>query len=118
MVKGCVERGAYAIRHEDRYGVGRLDLAIKFPDYPHILAEGKLVAHQAFAPTLRQFEEGERYRRAGGTAVLLGWDPATKQMYISEWVKKASKATSFSLGPDTDDAEALEAWLLAREVIP
>lgn len=112
LVKGCIARGAYAIRHEDRYGLGRLDLAIQFPGYPHVLAEGKLVPHQSFAPTLRQFEEGERYRKAGGIAALIGWDPKTKQMYIHEWAKKATKEGSFTnLGLDLDDAGTLEAWL-------
>jgi len=117
LVKGCIKRGAHAERHEDRYGVGRLDLAIKFPRYPHVLAEGKLVPHQSFAPTLAQWENGSRYIKAGGTAALIAWDPKTEQMYIHEWGRTAKKETSFTL-PGVDDAEAFEAWLLAREVIP
>ena len=53
LVDDCHRLGAYARRHEDRYAIGLLDLAIKFPGHPHLLAEGKLVEHQTFAPTLR-----------------------------------------------------------------
>jgi hypothetical protein len=113
LVAACQRRGAYAIRHEDRYGLGRLDLAIKFPGLVEIKAEGKLVPHQSFAPTPRQWIEGERYRAAGGLPVLIGWDPKTKQMYIHEWAESAKKADSFTR-PDLDDAEALEAWLRQR----
>jgi hypothetical protein len=114
LVEGCEARGAYAIRHEDRYGLGRLDLSIKFPGLMEIKAEGKLVPHQSFAPTPRQFIEGEKYQAAGGIAVLLGWDRATRQMYIHPWAKTATKAGSFTK-PDLDDAAALEEWLMRRQ---
>ena len=61
LVTDCKKLGAYARRLEDRYALGLLDLSIKFPGHPHLLAEAKIVEHQKFAPTLRQYEEGKRY---------------------------------------------------------
>jgi hypothetical protein len=116
LVVGCIERGAYARRHEDRYAIGLLDMAIKFPEHPYILAEGKLVQHQSFAPTPAQYEEGKKFIRAGGICALIGWDPATKQMYIHEWAKTAKKATAFT-AHNGGDAQMLEAWLEWRKNI-
>ena len=104
--------GAYARRHEDRRAVGLLDLAIKFPGYPDLKAEGKLVEHQKFAPTLRQWEEGERYIKAGGICALIGWDPKTKVMFVHEWAKSAFRGTSFPPGGSyKGHAETLRDWL-------
>ena len=88
-------------------------MAIKFPGYPHLLAEGKLVPHQAFAPTLRQWEEGNRYIAAGGLCVLIGWDLKTKQMFIHPWAKTALKKDSFTpaSGSKKSHAETLKDWL-------
>jgi hypothetical protein len=115
LVADCRGLGAYARRHEDRYAIGLLDLAIKLPGHPHLLAEGKLIPHQSFAPTLRQFEEGQRYIAAGGLCALIGWDPKTKVMYVHEWAKTALRKDSFppggSYGPH---AETLRDWLIWR----
>lgn len=113
LVAQCRAKGWYARRHEDRYAIGLLDLAIKIPGHPHLLAEGKIIRHQAFAPTERQWVEGERYRRAGGTAVLIGWD-LKRVMYIHEWAKEASKEGSFTES-GRDYATILEHWLEQRK---
>jgi hypothetical protein len=115
LVKGCKLLGAYARRLEDRYALGLLDLTIKFPGLPHVLAEGKLVEHQKFAPTLRQYEEGERYIAAGGVCALIGWDPKTKVMFIHDWEKEGYRNTSFPPGGSyKDHAETLRDWLQWR----
>jgi hypothetical protein len=115
LVRGCIARGAYAERHEDRWGVGRLDLAIKFPGHPHLHAEGKLVPHQAFAPTRRQWETGEKWRAAGDLCALIGWDPRTGVMFIHDWAKEASRRTSWPPGGSyMEHAETLEQWLCSR----
>jgi N-acetyl-anhydromuramyl-L-alanine amidase AmpD len=113
LVFECRKLGAYARRLEDRYAIGLLDLTIKFPGYPHILAEGKIVAHQSFAPTLRQYEEGRRYIDAGGLCCLIGWDRATKAMFIHPWAKAANKANSFTpaSGSSKAHAQTLLEWL-------
>jgi hypothetical protein len=98
LVDDCKHLGAYARRHEDRYAIGLLDLAIKFPGHPHLLAEGKIVEHQTFAPTPRQYEEGARYIRAGGLCVLIGWDLKTKAMFVHPWAKTALKKDCFPPG--------------------
>jgi len=98
LVDDCKHLGAYARRHEDRYAIGLLDLAIKFPGHPHLLAEGKIVEHQTFAPTKRQYEEGARYIRAGGLCALIGWDLKTKAMFIHPWAKTALKKDCFPPG--------------------
>ena len=92
LVEGCRELGGYARRLEDRYALGLLDLTIKLPDLPHLLAEGKIVEHQKFEPTLRQLEEGKRYIAAGGVCALIGWDKKTKVMFVHEWARWAMKA--------------------------
>ena len=114
LVDLCRARGAYARRLEDRYAIGLLDLTIKFPGHPHLLAEGKLVPHQSFAPSIRQWHEGESYRAVGGLCVLIGWDPKTKQMYVHEWAKTAKKEASFT-AHNGDDAQLLLAWLDTRK---
>ena len=85
-------------------------MAIKFPNHPHLLAEGKLVEHQKFAPTLRQHEEGERYIAAGGLCCLIGWSMPDKKMYVAKWGKSAMRETSFhsDIG---NHAEQLLEWL-------
>jgi hypothetical protein len=116
LVKECRDLGAYARRLEDRYAIGLLDLTIKFPSLPHLLAEGKVIMHQAFAPTLRQYEEGQRYIAAGGVCALIGWDVNTKQMFIHHWAKKASKADSFPFGGSyKSDAQTLWEWLEGKK---
>ena len=112
LVGDCRKLGAYARRHEDRRAVGLLDMAIKFPGHPHLLAEGKLVEHQKFAPTLRQHEEGERYIAAGGICALIGWEPKTKVMFIHPWARWAMKEDSFPPGGSyKNHAETLKDWL-------
>jgi hypothetical protein len=113
LVDGCRRLGAYARRHEDRYALGLLDLAIKFPGYPHVLVEAKLIKHQAFAPTLRQWKEGNDYEAAGGLCALIGWDIKTKAMFIHRWARTASKEESWPPGGSyKDDAETLREWLV------
>lgn len=113
LVTACHKLGAYARRHEDRYALGLLDLDIKFPGHPHLKAEAKIVGHQKFAPTLRQYEEGRQYTAAGGLCCLIGWDKATKVMFIAHpWAKEAFKADCFPLGGSyKPHAETLKEWL-------
>lgn len=115
LVDAIHKLGAYARRREDRYAVGLLDLEIKFRGYPHVLAEGKIVEHQKFAPSLRQYEDGRRYGDAGGLAILIGWDKATKAMFIHEWAKEAFKSASWPPGGSgKDHAQTLKDWLTWR----
>ena len=65
--------GGRARRIEDRYGTGILDLVIKLPDRPLILAEAKLINGHLFAPTGAQYEEGKKWQAAGVNCLLLGW---------------------------------------------
>ena len=115
LVEGCRALGGYARRLEDKYALGLLDLTIKLPDLPHVLAEGKIIEHQKFEPTLRQFEEGKRYIAAGGVCALIGWDKKTKVMFVHEWARWAMKADSFPPGGSyKDHAETLRDWLIWR----
>jgi hypothetical protein len=113
LVTECKKLGAYARRHEDRYALGLLDLAIKFPGHPHLLAEGKIVEWQSFGPTPRQYEEGKQYTAAGGLCCLIGWTKFDKKMYVAAWGKSAKKETSFhsEIG---NQAEQLLEWLATR----
>ena len=112
LIKQCRARGAYARRHEDRFAVGMLDCSIKFPHHPHLLAEGKIIMHQAFAPTPRQFEEGKAYIAAGGLCALIGWDAMAKVIFVHEWAEEASKKTAFT--DRGNYAMVLESWLVWR----
>lgn len=112
LVAACRKLGAYARRLEDRYALGLLDLTIKFPGHPHLFAEAKLVPHQSFAPTPRQYLEGERYIAADGWCVLIGWDQRTKAMFVHPWAKTATKDASFPPGGSfKDHAETLKDYL-------
>lgn len=119
LMAECRDLGAYARRLEDKWAVGRLDLMIKFPRFPVLLVEAKIVAHQQFEPTLRQYEEGKRFIDAGGICCLIAWDKATKAMFIHHWAKVAHKANSFPRGGSgssfKEQAQALWDWLDLRE---
>ena len=86
--------GGRARRIEDRYGTGILDLIIKLPSRPLVLAEAKLVDGNLFAPTGAQFEEGKKWQAAGVNCLLLGWKGG--EMHISHWVEKAHVDDCFS----------------------
>jgi hypothetical protein len=101
--------GGRARRIEDRYGTGILDLIIKLPDRPLILAEGKIVNGNLFAPTGAQYEEGKKWQAAGVNCLLLGWK--RKQLYISHWVEKAHIDDCFTAS-GMADVQALMEYLL------
>jgi hypothetical protein len=82
-------RGGRARRVEDRYAVGVLDLILKLPNLPLVLGEGKIIDGFKFAPTERQWVEGEYWRAAGVEVVLIGWRPGI--MAVSPWVKQADR---------------------------
>ncbi len=113
LVAACRKMGAYARRLEDRFAIGLLDLDIKFLGHPHLKAEAKIVEHQLFQPTGRQYIEGQRYIDAGGLCCLIGWDKKTKVMFIHPWAKTALKADSFTpaSGSTRSHAETLLEWL-------
>ena len=98
LVKGVKALGGFARRLEDKYALGLLDLVIKLPGHPLIWAEGKLVDGNLFAPTARQYIEGEAWIKAGVGVLLIGWQGSL--MFISPWVKKADKRECFGGGPD------------------
>jgi hypothetical protein len=87
--------GGRARRIEDRFAVGVLDMIIKLPDRPLVLAEGKVIDGFQFAPTPTQFEEGKRWEAAGVKCVLIGWK--IRQMYVSAWTDKADYRECFTL---------------------
>jgi hypothetical protein len=91
--------GGYARRWEDKWAVGLLDLVMKLPGHPLIWGEGKIIEGLTFAPTLRQFEEGNKIQAAGMRAILIGWKGPT--MFVSPWVKKVDCGTCFyGTGPN------------------
>jgi len=100
--------GGQARRVEDRFGVGVLDLTIKLPEHPVILAEGKLIHGNLFGPTERQFEEGEKWIKAGVGVVLIGWQFGV--MYVSPWIEKADYRHCFTRA-GLSDAEILREYL-------
>jgi hypothetical protein len=85
--------GAYALRIEHKWAVGVLDLVIKLPGHPWLWAEGKMVDGNLFAPTKRQFEEGNRIMQTGTPVVLLGWKQ--RFMFVSKWTDQADVRTCF-----------------------
>jgi|KBSSwiStaDraftv2_1062776.scaffolds.fasta_scaffold39302_3 hypothetical protein len=60
MVKSVKEKGGYARRFEDSYGVGIYDLIMIPFGLPVFMAEVKMIKHSTFGPTLRQHVELER----------------------------------------------------------
>ena len=100
--------GGRARRIEDRYGTGILDMMIKLPDIPMVLAEAKLIDGNQFAPKGAQFEEGKRWEAAKVKCVLIGWKKG--QMFLSAWVEKAHIVDCFT-APGLSDAQALMEYL-------
>lgn len=98
-----------ARRIEDRYGTGILDLNIKLPDIPFVMAEAKLINGNLFAPTEAQFEEGKKWEAAGVECVLIGWKQG--QMFLSPWVEKAHIDDCFT-AIGMDEVQALMEYLL------
>lgn len=101
--------GGRARRIEDRYGTGILDLIIKLPKRPFILAEAKLINGNLFAPTGAQYEEGKKWQAAGVNCLLLGWKQG--RFYISHWVEKADLRDCF-FAADLSDVQALLEYLM------
>lgn len=104
-------RGGYARRIEDRFAVGVLDLIIKLPELPWIWAEGKMVDGFKFAPTERQWVEGERILATGTRALLIGWKKSFT--YISPWVKQAD--IRMCRGGDYNSAQVLQHFLIMED---
>ena len=100
--------GGRARRIEDRYGTGILDLIIKLPDMPLVMAEAKLIDGAQFAPTGAQYIEGIKWQAAEIECVLIGWKKG--QMFLSPWVEKAHINDCFT-APDVDEAQALMEFL-------
>ena len=100
--------GGRARRIEDRYGTGILDMIIKPPDMPLVLAEGKLVEGYQFAPTGAQYIEGLKWQAAKIECVLIGWKAG--RMYCSPWVEKADCRQCFT-APHLSDDNALMEYL-------
>ena len=98
--------GGRARRIEDRYATGVLDLIIKLPDRPVVLAEGKLIDGFLFTPTGAQYIEGKKWQAAGVNCLLLGWKHG--QLYISHWVEKADCRECFTSDGVSDVAILME----------
>ena len=101
--------GGRARRIEDRYGTGILDLIIKMPDIPLVMAEAKLIDGNMFAPTGAQYIEGLKWQAAKIECVLIGWK--SNQMFLSPWVEKAHIKDCF-VAPNMDEVQALMEYLL------
>jgi len=61
FVKSLRVDGWYARRIEDQYAVGIPDILVGIPYGPTVMVEAKLVKHQSFAPTPRQYIELQRW---------------------------------------------------------
>lgn len=84
----------------------------KLPALPWTFAEAKLVNGHLFAPSERQFVEGERILRTGSPVILIGWKKG--QMYLSPWVKQGDVRTSYS-DPERSEVNALREYLTWRQ---
>lgn len=62
MVKSMTDKGGYARRIEDQYGVGIFDIILIPLGLPVFTAEVKMIKGNVFGPTLRQQLELERIR--------------------------------------------------------
>jgi hypothetical protein len=115
FIKNCRKIGAYARRIEDQFAVGVLDMIVVFEEYPVCFLEGKVVEHQSFGPTERQYVEGCKILSLeGGHSIplLVAWD---KQggFYIHEWTRKANITDSYS-EQGKNDAAILRNFLYKR----
>jgi hypothetical protein len=76
-----------------------------------ILAEGKLISGNLFAPTERQWIEGNRWIDAGVGAVLIGWKG--KIMAVSPWTYEADQRECWT---GSDSVSTLMEYLNGRAV--
>jgi hypothetical protein len=84
---------------------------MKLPGHPVVWGEGKIIDGLAFAPTERQWVEGQRIIAAGMAAILIGWKRS--EMFVSPWVKKAHCDACFhGAGPN---AALLQTYLREHE---
>lgn len=86
LVKHFKDRGHYAARIEDMYGVGKPDLIIVLKNGPVFFPEAKIVRHRKFQARPRQFIELERLNVSALMAVpcIIGYDMADGFTYIHE----------------------------------
>ena len=100
--------GARARRVEDRWAVGVLDLIIKPPGLPFVMAEGKMIDGFQFGPTEAQYIEGLKWQAAGVECVLIGWKAG--QMYCHRGARRPTAAECFT-APGLAHALALVEFL-------
>ena len=100
--------GGRARRVEDRYATGILDMNIKLPGLPFVMAEGKLIDGFQFGPTGAQYVEGLKWQAANVECILIGWKAG--RMYCSPWVEKADCRQCFT-APGMPDDQALMEYL-------
>lgn len=78
--------GWYATRIEDQYTVGRPDILVAVPWGPTLMIEAKVVKHQIFGPTPRQWIELQRFVTAvshgGRRSLVLGFKEG--RMYLCD----------------------------------
>lgn len=109
MVKAVKAAGGYGRRIEDQYGVGILDTIIIPKCRPVFLIEAKIIRHDKFEPTERQWVEMTRVFGTHSKHViplLVGWKD--KIHYVAGAVRSAQASECQFYG--TDFLETLERY--------
>lgn len=88
LVKEGRQFGDYARRIEDKFSVGMPDILYRVKDGSAILIEAKMITGPTFGPEPRQLIELERWYRAGGLGLMLGFaDDAYYLSYVCDPVQ-------------------------------
>lgn len=114
LVRQCKERGWYARRFEDQYAVGVLDIIIVPTGFNTLFLEAKVTDGLKFAPTERQYIEGQRVLEASGHAlpILVGW--RQQRMYIADWGREAYITKAFAQYGSLNYAQTIEEWIRGK----
>lgn len=121
MVKLVKERGGYARRIEDQYGVGILDTILIPPRCPVFFCEVKIIRDNMFGPTERQWVEMDRIESVLQTdsyhchAILIGYKAGVYYFHEHTQARKVDRRACFSVTTsDWHFVDQLQAFYNAR----
>jgi len=110
MVKEVKRAGGYGRRIEDQFGVGILDVILIPKGCPVVFfVEAKIIGHNLFGPTERQWVEMDRIRStecAGAMPILIGWKNGVH--YISRIERQVDYRACFPQQPGWSFLQTLQ----------
>lgn len=113
LVENIKERGGYARRIEDAFGVGFPDLVVQTSaNYPVFFIEAKLIlTGHTFGPSPRQYIELKRLAISRYShPMLAGFSVLNKRWYLHPHAESAHVTRCFAQMPDVDFFDTLQSY--------